>query len=237
MEYYGKYFSRYKEIMDPVINWKKKLNIKEKTMLYSQLFSGFCLLIIEVIVFSYITNIVKKNSLAIGIAIVSIVVVTLITMTKWSKSLDNTVKKYKHNVAIYMGYENFNNLLENKRKDYIEYLKDEGIDKREQYKILNEGINKELDKHKPKKLLNYGIIGAVALPFWNTLIQQVFKEFTIIYAAGIGGVCIAIFAYLLLVVEKVSVAKNEVSELINNDIYRLKEMKSIILELELKSIK
>ena len=233
MEYYDKYFNKYKEIMEPVYGWKKQLGILEKVKLSILEISVVLAYMAEIGSSLYIIGKFEMQNIAMIAVVTFILTMTIMVIVKWDKKVQGIINTYKSKVAEKMQVASFNQLIEKRREEYIRDLKQQGITQREQYRILNSWIDKELERHKPKKLINYGIIGAVILPIWNEIIQRLFEEVDMVNAIKIGMVCIVMLMGLILILEKAEIVKDDILRLVDCDFNRLQEMKCIILELEL----
>lgn len=194
MEYYDRYFRYYKEIMEPVLEWKKELEVKDNRRLWWCLWRGVLLIGAEFIGMILGNKFLgKTDNIRYAIITIVSVVIMLLTIEWWGKWLGEKVDEYKQKVAIKHGKENFIQLEEAREREFKEKLNDEKINTKEQYRILINAIDQQIKAYKPKKIFNYGALGALVLPLWNTLVRKLFEIEKISLAVGISvGIIITI---------------------------------------------
>lgn len=237
MNYYDKYFRYYKGIMKPVIEWKKELEVKDNKKLWWCLWGGMLLIVVEIIGMILGNTFLGKID-ARWCWIVSVVgaSIMIVTVNRWERWLGEKVDEYKQKVANKHGKDNFIQLEEAKEREFKEKLNEEKISTKEQYRILIDAIDQQLKVYKPKKILNYGALGALLLPVWNTFIGKLFETEEMLLALGASGTIIIVVIYIFILGSKIKNIREEIYNLTHSNIYKLQGLKEILLELELMEL-
>lgn len=237
MNYYDKYFRYYKDIMKPVLEWKKELEVKDRKRLSWYLWGGLVLVGVELVAMTVGNTVLGKiHNSWYGIVSIGVLIIVALTVRCWERLLGEEIGEYKQKIAINYHEESFLKLEEAKEEEFIDKLITEKINTKEQYRILIDAVDRHINAYKPKQIFNYGALGALLLPVWNTFIGKLFETENIMSALGVSGVIILLILYVFFLSSKLKDLRNDIFKMIHSDIYKLQGMKACLLEIEIQAL-